>query len=61
MDNPSNNSFEYNNNEEEAFYGVGSFLWEVVKVFFWALVIIVPIRVFLFQPFLYHYQADKIG
>lgn len=32
-------------------YGVGSFLWEVVKVFFWALVIIVPIRMFLFQPF----------
>lgn len=37
--------------EEEVYYGVGSFLWEVVKVFFWALVIIVPIRVFLFQPF----------
>lgn len=35
----------------EAYYGVGSFIWEVVKVFFWALVIIVPIRVFLFQPF----------
>ncbi len=30
---------------------MGSFLWEVVKVFFWALVIIVPIRIFLFQPF----------
>ncbi|HBI34161.1 MAG TPA: signal peptidase I [Candidatus Moranbacteria bacterium] len=43
-----------NNNietEEEVYYGVGSFLWEVVKVFFWALIIIVPIRVFLFQPF----------
>lgn len=37
--------------DEEVYYGVGSFLWEVVKVFFWALVIIVPIRVFLFQPF----------
>lgn len=36
---------------EEEVYGVGSFLWEVVKVFFWALVIIVPIRMFLFQPF----------
>ena len=35
---------------EEA-YGVGSFLWEVIKVFFWALVIIIPVRVFLFQPF----------
>ncbi|HAV10956.1 MAG TPA: signal peptidase I [Candidatus Moranbacteria bacterium] len=39
------------NNEEEVYYGVGSFIWEVVKVFFWALIIIVPIRVFLFQPF----------
>lgn len=37
--------------EEEVYYGVGSFLWEVVKVFFWAIVIIVPIRVFLLQPF----------
>jgi signal peptidase I len=37
--------------DEEVYYGVGSFLWEVLKVFFWALVIIVPIRVFLFQPF----------
>lgn len=37
--------------DEEVYYGVGSFLWEVAKVFVWALVIIVPIRVFLFQPF----------
>lgn len=37
--------------EEEVYYGVGSFLWEVIKVFVWALVIIVPIRIFLFQPF----------
>ena len=37
--------------DDEVYYGVGSFLWEVVKVFFWALVIIVPIRIFLFQPF----------
>lgn len=37
--------------EEDVYYGVGSFLWELVKVFFWALVIIVPIRVFLLQPF----------
>jgi len=39
------------NNEGDVYYGVGSFIWEVAKVFFWALVIIVPIRVFLFQPF----------
>lgn len=37
--------------DEDVYYGVGSFLWEVIKVFLWALVIIVPIRVFLFQPF----------
>lgn len=39
------------NEDEEGYYGVGSFLLEVVKVFVWALVIILPIRVFLFQPF----------
>lgn len=37
--------------EEELYYGVWSFIWEVIKVFFWALAIIVPIRMFLFQPF----------
>ncbi len=36
---------------QQLFYGVGNFLWEVVKVFFWALIIIMPIRIFLFQPF----------
>lgn len=46
--NEPKNTFE---SEEEIYYGVGSFLWEVAKVFFWALVIIVPIRVFLLQPF----------
>ena len=45
------NKNEIIESEEEIYYGVGSFLWEVVKVFFWALVIIVPIRIFLFQPF----------
>jgi len=47
---------DYQNNKniesgEETYYGVGSFIWEVIKVFFWALVIIIPVRVFLFQPF----------
>lgn len=37
--------------DEEVYYGVGSFIWEIVKVFFWSLAIIVPIRMFLFQPF----------
>lgn len=42
---------EKNIESNEEAYGVGSFLWEVIKVFFWALIIIVPVRVFLFQPF----------
>lgn len=37
--------------DEEVYYGVGSFLLEIIKVFAWALVIILPIRIFLFQPF----------
>ena len=37
--------------EKEVYYGVGSFIIEVIKVFFWALIIIVPIRIFLLQPF----------
>jgi signal peptidase I len=36
---------------QERYYGMGGFLWEVIKVFILALVIITPIRVFLFQPF----------
>ncbi len=37
--------------EKESYYGIGGFLWEVIKVFLWAIVIIMPIRIFLFQPF----------
>jgi len=40
-----------NVNPNEAYYGVGNFIIEIIKVFFWALIIILPIRVFLFQPF----------
>lgn len=36
---------------QEDYSGVGSFIWEIIKIFTLALVIIVPIRVFLFQPF----------
>jgi signal peptidase I len=32
-------------------YGIGRFLWEIVKVCVLAFVIIIPIRVFFFQPF----------
>lgn len=37
--------------DDEDVYGVGRFLWEIVKVFILAFVIIIPIRVFFFQPF----------
>jgi len=36
---------------EEQYYGIGGFILEIIKVFVLALVIILPIRVFLFQPF----------
>lgn len=32
-------------------YGVGSFFVEITKIFLMAIVIIVPVRMFLFQPF----------
>ncbi len=38
-------------NSEEGYYGVGGFVLEIMKIFLLALVVIVPIRVFLFQPF----------
>lgn len=40
-----------NGSKQEEYYGVGSFVLEIMKIFLLALVIIVPIRVFLFQPF----------
>ena len=49
LENINNND---NPEKDEDFYqGVGSFLLEISKVFILALVIIIPIRVFLFQPF----------
>lgn len=44
---------EYNDNEikKDGYVGVGSFIWEIVKIVLIAFLIIVPIRVFLFQPF----------
>ncbi|MFA5994104.1 MAG: signal peptidase I [Parcubacteria group bacterium] len=39
------------NSLDEGYYGVGSFVLEIMKIFLLALIIIVPIRVFLFQPF----------
>lgn len=39
-------------NREEEYYGVGAFVLEIMKVVILAVIIIVPIRIFLFQPFL---------
>lgn len=38
-------------NADDVYQGVGNFLLEIVKIFLLAFIIIVPIRVFLFQPF----------
>jgi signal peptidase I len=37
--------------EKNSYYGVGGFLLELIKIVFWAFLIIAPIRMFLFQPF----------
>lgn len=37
--------------KEEIYYGVKGFFIEIIKIFLLALIVIVPIRVFLFQPF----------
>jgi signal peptidase I len=39
------------NKLDEKYYGVGGFIFEIIKVFVLAFIIIFPIRVFLFQPF----------
>jgi signal peptidase I len=45
-------NFESNRDlEMKKYYGVGGFLLEIIKVVVLAFIIIVPIRVFLFQPF----------
>ncbi|MDI6777713.1 MAG: signal peptidase I [Patescibacteria group bacterium] len=42
---------EEKNNRQSEDYGVGGIIWELVKMVFWVVVIIVPLRVFLVQPF----------
>ncbi len=34
-----------------AYQGVGSFILEIIKIIFLAFIVIIPIRIFLFQPF----------
>lgn len=40
-----------NSKAKVGYYGVGGFLLEVVKVIFLAVIIVTPVKVFLFQPF----------
>lgn len=40
-----------NEEKEELYQGVGGFFMEIIKIFILAVVVILPIRVFLFQPF----------
>lgn len=47
----SENMEKFENNDE-SYYGVGSFILEMIKVVILAVVIIVPVKAFLFQPFL---------
>ena len=45
------NKVSSNRIQDERYYGVGGFVLEIIKIFLLAFIIIVPIRVFLFQPF----------
>jgi signal peptidase I len=47
----NNSKKDYEVSKKDSYYGIGSFLWEIAKVFALALIIIAPIRIFLFQPF----------
>jgi signal peptidase I len=40
-----------NREDQSEEYGVGGVIWELVKMVFWVVVIIVPLRMFLIQPF----------
>lgn len=42
---------EKKDNSQVEEYGAGGVIWELVKMVFWVIVIIVPLRVFLVQPF----------
>jgi len=42
---------EEKNNSPEESSKIGGIIWELVKMVFWVVVIIVPLRVFLIQPF----------
>jgi signal peptidase I len=51
MDNNSKQDWSTKEKTDYAYQGAGSFILEIIKIIALAFVIIVPIRVFLFQPF----------
>jgi signal peptidase I len=42
---------QYNQENQEETYGAGGVFWEMIKIVLWVILIIVPLRVFLVQPF----------
>ncbi|MDX9913835.1 MAG: signal peptidase I [Candidatus Moranbacteria bacterium] len=42
---------EITEDREELYQGVGGFFMEIIKIFILAIIVILPIRMFLFQPF----------
>lgn len=42
---------KHNQEIQEGTYGVGGLFWEMIKIVLWVVLIIVPLRVFLIQPF----------
>lgn len=42
---------KHNQEIQEEIYGVGGIFWEMIKIVLWVVLIIVPLRVFLIQPF----------
>jgi signal peptidase I len=42
---------KHNQEIQDEIYGVGGIFWEMIKIILWVVLIIVPLRVFLIQPF----------
>jgi signal peptidase I len=42
---------KHNQEVQDELYGVGGIFWEMIKIVLWVVLIIVPLRVFLIQPF----------
>ncbi len=47
----ANKEKNHNQEDQEEKYGLGGIFWEMIKMVLWVIFIIVPLRVFLVQPF----------